>query len=79
MTAFWESPLTASDDCNPRMNPTTVNTNKITIVRPAKVSAVRSGRRNRLRIAYSQGSSRKKIIAKFPPPAVHERKDTAFK
>ena len=56
------SPLTASDRSSPRMKPTTTNTIRITVVRPANVSAVRSGRRNRFRIAYSQGSKRKKNI-----------------
>ena len=63
MTAVCGSPLTASDASSPRMNPTTTNTIRITVVRPANVSAVRSGRRNRLRIAYSQGSKRKKNMS----------------
>jgi hypothetical protein len=45
------------------MNPTTTNTIKITVAKPANVSAVRNGRRNKLRMAYSHGSKRKNIMA----------------
>ena len=62
ITAVCGSPLTASDRSSPRMNPTTTKTRTITVVRPANVRHVRNGRRNRFRIAYSHGSSRKKRV-----------------
>jgi hypothetical protein len=55
------SPLIASDRSRPRMKPTTMKTNTITVVKPANVSSVRNGRRKRFRIAYSQGSRRKNM------------------
>jgi len=54
-------PLTANERSNPRMNPTTTNTKTITVVKPTNVKNVRNGRRNKFRIAYSQGSNRKNI------------------
>ena len=62
ITAVRGSPLTANDRSSPRINPTTTNTNTITVVSPANVSDVRNGRRNRFRIAYSQGSRRKNMV-----------------
>lgn len=56
--AVSASPLTANDCSSPRINPTTTTTNRTTVVKPTSVSAVRSGRRNKFRMAYSQGSSR---------------------
>ena len=62
-TAVRGLPVTARDRSSPRMNPTTTSTNTTTIVRPANVSVVRSGRRKRLRTAYSQGSKRKNMVS----------------
>jgi hypothetical protein len=52
------SPLTANDFSSPRMKATTTKIKNTTNVRASSVSAVREGRRSRLRIPYSQGSSR---------------------
>ena len=59
--AVLGSPLTASDRSKPRINPTTTKTRTITVVNPANVKNVRNGRRNRFRMAYSQGSKRNNI------------------
>src|SRR5690606_12186304 len=57
------SPLTASDCSKPRMNPTTTKINSTTTASAPKVSALRDGRRSRLRTPNSHGNSRKRNMA----------------